>query len=415
MTTDVPATDATIDRRSFVKAAVAAPAVFSIVPRHVLGGKGYVAPSDTFGAALIGCGGRGNGTFADMSRGLTVKQLARCDVKFKDKADNKTVYTDFRYVLDRKDIDLVAIATPPHWHALISIAAAEAGKDVMCEKPLTRCIGEGRAVVDAFKRYGRILQVCTFGRFGASNSKDNILTHKIMRSGLLKNCEAVYVKKGGFKVKEWSGKADAKPAAIPKNLDWEMYVGPSPMKPYVPARVGGTHRCYWDYEGGGLSDMGQHFFDPVQWTFGKDDTSPVEIEAHAPPADSEVTGLWGWVELKYADGLTFVMDSTEWGTPYDRKKARGVSLSDLSEGDRKKVKEMADPAPLLSFAEAVKTRKPAGGGPEEAHRAATVLHLANVAIRVGRKIKYDPVKEVIVGDEEANRLINPPMRAPWHL
>lgn len=416
---DVPTNDALSssqqpDRRSFLASAAALPAVFSIVPRHVLG-RGYVAPSDTFGAALIGCGGRGGGTFKDMSKDLTVKQLARCDVRFKGTADNKTTYTDFRYVLDRKDIDLVAIATPPHWHALISIAAAEAGKDVMCEKPLTRFIGEGRAVVNAFERYGRILQVCTFGRFGASKSKDNVLTHKIMRSGLLKKCEAVYVKKGGFKVKEWSGKADAKPAAVPKTLDWDMYVGPSPMKPYVPARVGGTHRCYWDYEGGGLSDMGQHFFDPVQWTFGKDDTSPVSVEAHAPPADSEVTGLWGWVELKYADGLTFVMDSREWDKPYDRKAERGVSLSDLSEEDREKVKKMPDPAPLRSFAEAVKTRKPAGGGPEEAHRAATILHLANISIRVGRKIKYDPVKEVIVGDEEANRLINPPMRAPWHL
>lgn len=403
------------DRREFLgAAAAAAPAVFDIVPRHVLG-RGYVAPSDTFGAALIGCGGRGNGTFKDMSRGLNVKQLARCDVRFKTTADNKTTYTDFRRVLDRKDIDLVAIATPPHWHALISIAAAEAGKDVMCEKPLTRFIAEGRAVVNAFKRYGRVLQVCTFGRFGASRNKDHITTHKIMRSGLLKECQAVYIKRRGFKVKEWSGKANPRPDTIPANLDWDLYVGPAPMKPYVKSRVGGTHRWYWDYEGGGLSDMGQHFFDPVQWTFGKDDTSPVEVEAHAPPADPEVTGLWSWVELKYADGLTLVMDSGEWGTPYERKAARGVALSDLSPEDRKKVMGMPAPAPLLSFAEAVKTRKAAGGGPEEAHRAATILHLANIAIRVGRKIKYDPVKEVIVGDEEANRLVNQPMRAPWHL
>jgi predicted dehydrogenase len=389
--------------------------VFSIVPRHVLGGKGYVAPSDTFGAALIGCGGRGGGTFSDMSRGLEVRQLARCDVRFLDKADNKTIYTDFRRVLDRKDIDLVAIATPPHWHALISIAAAEAGKDVMCEKPLTRFIAEGRAVVNAFRRYGRILQVCTFGRFGASKSTGSILTHKIMRSGLLKKCEAVHIKSGGFKVKEWSGRADLPPEAVPKNLDWDMYVGPAPMKPFVRPRFGGTHRCYWDYEGGGLSDMGQHYFDPVQWTFGKDDTSPVEIEAHAPPADPEVTGLWGWVEVKYADGLVLVLDSREWGNPYDRRKGRGVSLEDLPEEDRKKLKAMPDPEPLLTFAEAVKSRKPAGGNPEAFHRAAALLHLANIAIRVGRKIKYDPVKEEIFGDEEANRLVNPPMRAPWHL
>jgi predicted dehydrogenase len=187
------------------------------------------------------------------------------------------------------------------------------------------------------------------------------------------------------------------------------------MKPYVRERTGGTHRGYWDYEGGGLSDMGQHHFDPVQWTFAKDATSPVEIEAHAPPAHPEVCGMWGWVELKYADGLTMVLDSGEWGKPYDRRESRNVSLADLSEEDRKKVQAMPDPEPMLSFAEAVKTRKQPGGDAEAAHRCATFLHLANLAIRLGRKIHYDPVKEQIVGDEEANRLVNPPMRAPWHL
>lgn len=403
-------------RRQFLKGAAAASATFTIVPPHVLGGPDHVPPSDTFGAALIGVGGRGKGTYTDMCRGLNVKQLAQCDVRFLDKADNKTIFTDFRRVLDRKDIDLIAIATPPHWHALISIAAAEAGKDVMCEKPATRFIAEGRAVVEAFKRYNRIYQVCTFGRFGASKDKNNILTHKIMASDLLKdNCQGVYIKKGGFKVKEWSGKPDLKPEPVPKNLDWEMYCGPSPWKPFVRERFGGTHRNYWDYEGGGLSDMGQHFFDPVQWIFAKDGTSPVEIEAHAPPAHPEVTGMWGWVELKYADGLTLVMDSTEWGQPYDRKPARSVSLSDLSDEDRKKIQSTPDPAPLLTFAEAVKTRQQAGGHAEAAQRSAIILHLANIAIRTGRKIRFDPVKEQIIGDEEANRLVNVPMRAPWHL
>src|SRR5436190_6331351 len=164
-----------LTRRRFVQGAAAVAGV-TIVPRHVLGGRGFVAPSDTFGAALIGCGGRGRGTFADMSRGLNVKLLAECDVKFLGRADDKTIYTDFRRVLERKDIDLVAIATPPHWHALISIAAAQAGKDVLCEKPLTRFIAEGRAVVNAFRRYGRVLQIGTFGRFSAEKDKDNVLT-----------------------------------------------------------------------------------------------------------------------------------------------------------------------------------------------------------------------------------------------
>jgi predicted dehydrogenase len=385
-----------------------------IVPRHVLGGAGYTAPSETVGGALIGCGGQGEGTFSQM-RGLNPVRLASCDVRWLDRADQKTIYTDFRRVLERKDIDVVAIATPPHWHALISIAAMEAGKDVYCEKPMTRFIAEGRAVAEAERRYGRIFQVGTFGRFAASQDPRNALTRKIMRSGLLKKCEAVHIHRGGFKVKEWSGLVNAKPQPVPRNLDWDMYVGPSPMRPYHPHRFGGTHRGYWDYEGGGLTDMGQHYLDPFTWIYGKDGTAPVEVEAHAPPAHHDVCGMWGWVELKYADGLTLVFDSGEWGERYSRREPRGVSLEDLDEDGRKKIAAMPDPEPLRSFAEAVRTRKPAGGNAEAAHRTATLLHLANIAIRVGRKIRFDPVQEVILGDEEANRLVHQPMRAPWHL
>jgi hypothetical protein len=157
-----------VSRRRFLQTTAAASAAFGpfmIVPRHVIGGQGQVPPSETFGGALIGAGGQGGGTYGQLTRGLNVKRLATCDVKFLDRADNQSMYTDFRRVLDRKDIDLVAIATPPHWHALISIAAAQAGKDVLCEKPMTRTIAEGRAVVEAFKRYGRVFQVGTFGRF----------------------------------------------------------------------------------------------------------------------------------------------------------------------------------------------------------------------------------------------------------
>jgi len=405
----------TITRRGFLQGAAAGSAAFTIVPRHVLGGPNHTPPSETFGGALIGCGGRGGGTFKAMSEGLNVRMLAQCDVKFLDRADNKTIYTDFRRVLERKDIDLIAIATPPHWHALISIAAAEAGKDVLCEKPLTRFIAEGRAVVQAFRRYGRILQIGTFGRFDASRKSDHIETHKIMKSGLLKECKVVHIKHGGLKVKQWSGKANLPPQPVPANLDWNMYVGPSPMKPYVRERTGGTHRGYWDYEGGGLADMGQHYLDPFQWTHAKDDTSPVEIEASAPPAHPDVCGMWGWVEMKYADGLTLVLDSGEWGDRYSRKESRGISSSDLNDKDRTMIADTPDPDPLLSFAEAVKTRKQAGGHPEAAHRCATLLHLANIAIRTGRKLRYDPVKEHFIGDAEANRLVNQPMRAPWHL
>lgn len=309
----------------------------------------------------------------------------------------------------------LAIATTPHWHALISIAAMQAGKDVMCEKPMTRFIAEGRAVVEAEQRYGRVFQVCTFGRFGASRDNGNIQTRKILTSGLLPKNEGVYVKTGGLKVKEWSGLVNAVPQPVPSSLDWDMYCGPSPLRPYHPHRVGGTHRGYWDYEGGGLCDMAQHTLDPVCWTYGRDVTGPVEAIPHAPPAHPEVCGMWGWVELRYADGFTLVLDSGEWGERWNKKPSRGIKVEDLPEEAREKLKTIPDPEPLLTFGQAVRTRKLSGGSAEAAHRTVSVIHLANIAIRVGRPIRFDPVKETIIADDEAQRLAHQPMRAPWHL
>ncbi|MAH34747.1 MAG: Gfo/Idh/MocA family oxidoreductase [Verrucomicrobiota bacterium] len=410
------------NRRKFLKTSAASAASFQIVPRHVIGGQGHTPPSETYGAALIGCGGRGPGTYESMVRKLPATLVAACDVQktrvdgyIKRKNPEAKGYNDFRRLLENPDIDLVAIATPPHWHALISIAAAEAGKDVFCEKPMTRFIAEGRAVVEAFNRYKRVFQIGTNGRFGAYKSRTSRTIHKIMRSGLLKPNPCVHIKKGGLKLNQWSGKPGLKPQIPSEDLDWDLYCGPSPLKPFVTDRVGGTHRNYWDYEGGGMCDMGQHHFDPQQWIYGKDDTSPVKIEAFAPPAHPDVTGMWAWVELTYSDGFTFVMDSAEWGPGYDKKASKQVSLSQLSEEDQQKIAAMPDPAPLLSFAEAVKQRKQAGGHPEAAHRAACILHLANIAIRLGRKLQYDPEKEQFVGDDEANRFVNVPMRSPWHL
>ena len=409
-------------RRDFLAASATGATAFTIVPRNVLGAP-EVPPSEKLGGALIGCGGRGPGTYSGMCKGLDVELLAACDVdtrKAQRFADSRNkgkakAYQDFRRLLERDDIDVVAIATPPHWHASISIAAAEAGKDVLCEKPMTRFIAEGRAVVNTFERYGRVFQIGTFGRFGRSRDRGSIDKHKIMASGLLKNCEAVRMKRGGLKIRQWSGRPGIPPQTIPDELDWDLYCGPSPWKPYEGRRTGGTHRGYWDYEGGGMCDMGQHHFDPEQWTYAKDYTSAVEITPFAPPSHPEVTGMWAWVELKYADGFRFVMESTEWGPKYDQAPIRDVSMNDLSPEDQEKIKAMPDPEPLLSFGEAVKQRKKAGGHAEAAHRAACILHLANLAIRLGRKLNYDPDKEVFVNDEEANRFLHPPMSAPWRL
>ena len=415
-------------RRRFLAASGAAVSAFTIAPASILGGPNHVAPNDRVGAALIGCGGRGGGTFRDLERkhGLPIVKLAVCDVDrrrlslstqiaHKEGDTDCEGYTDFRRVLERSDIDVVAIATPPHWHALISIAAMESGKDVLCEKPMTRFIAEGRAVATAARRYGRVFQVGTYGRFRKSGDAGARTTRKILTSGLLERTDAVHIVREGFKAREWSGLVNVQPRPVPDWIDWDLYQGPAPLRPFHPHRHGGTHRGYWDYEGGGLGDMGQHYLDPVAWEFGLDATAPVEVEAYAPPAHPEACGVWGWVELKYANGFTLVLESREWGEPYDRRSPRRVSQKDLSAEQRRKLESLPDPEPLVGFGEAVRTRRAAGGNPEVAHRTATVLHLANIAIRTGRKIRFDPDSERIIGDEEANRLVHPPMRAPWSL
>ena len=413
-----------LSRRGFLAGAAASAAGVSILPGHVLGGPGKTAPSDTLTIGLIGCGGQGGEdvrTYIDGAGG-TYKMIAACDVDAKrlGRARKKFgehchLYKDWRRLIERNDLDVVSIATPPHWHAVMCVAAAQAGKDILCEKPMTRFIAEGRAVVNAVKRYGRIFQIGTGGRFGAYKSPRSRTIRKIMASGLVKNCPAVWISKGGFPVQRYCGKVNLQPQPVPKHLDWDMYCGPSPLRPYNGHRFGWSHRYYWDYEGGGLADFAQHHMDPFTWIYGKEETAPVEIEPRTAPQHPEACGVWAWVEMTYADGMTLVFDSAKWGPGYDRKKARHIGLGDLDEATRKKVEALPEVRRPLKFPEAVKTRQNAGGHVEAAHRTITIAHLANIAIRVGRKIRFDPVTERVVGDEAANRLANQPMREPWHI
>ncbi|MGB2820173.1 MAG: gfo/Idh/MocA family oxidoreductase, partial [Phycisphaerae bacterium] len=200
-------------------------------------------------------------------------------------------------------------------------------------------------------------------------------------------------------------------------LDYDMWLGPAPYKPYNKARVHYSNRFYWDYEGGDLTNFGFHSFDPFQWSYGKDDTSPVKVEPSAHwPQHPDAVCPYDWVELTYADGLKVIITGGKGGQKYDRPKKRTmVSEKDLDEEGRRKLAELPDPPPLVTFGEAVRTRQQAGGNAESSHRVSTALNLANIAIRLGRTIHYDPVAEQIVGDEQASRFVDIPMRAPWHL
>jgi myo-inositol 2-dehydrogenase/D-chiro-inositol 1-dehydrogenase len=383
----------------------------------------------------IGTGAQGMTHVAANSADSPPVQLAVCDVNRTrlagalEKAGRGCEgYTDFRRVLDRRDIDVIHVATPPHWHALITIAAVQAGKDVLCEKPMTRFIREGRAVADAALRCGRIVTCNTYGRRGWHKMR------KLVASGLLGTPLRIYLgpKTGfGFRVRQWSGKTHLQPQPVPPDLDYDLWLGPAPLKPYSPHRVHGGFRGYWDYDGGGLTDMGQHWIDPVQYCLGKDDTGPAEIEAYAPwPAHPDTCGLWGRITLKYADGAAVTLASGEWGEPEPENPPlvegpRGKVFRTVKGGFSADPPELLerlagypDPPQLISFAEAVKTRDAAPGAQpnaEESHRSATLLHLANISIRTGRKLRWDPVAERLVGDDSANAFVDVPLRAPWRL
>lgn len=417
-----------LSRRHFLQTALAASA-FTIVPRRVLGGPGYTPPSDELTKAVIGVGGMGQWHLGNTGTRL----LAVCDVDsghLNDtlaRVNNKEVqgYRDFREVIDRKDIDIIHIATPPHWHALMSITAANAGKDVWCEKPMTRTIAEGQKVVEAMQRNATIFRINTWFRFhGDFYGFDTTVApiKKLVQSGLLGWPLKVTVgAQTGFEWKfYWSGRTDLKPEWIPEQLDYDMWLGPAPYKPYHAHRVHQTFRGYWDYDGGGLGDMGQHYLDPVQYLLDKDDTSPVEIEADAPQQDPEAASTWRWIRMKYADGCEIFLDgeAKEPNTPFlagpHGKLFRGFK-SDIP-NLMKKLAEFPEPEPqLIDFNEAVKTRKKFALNEMNAHRSATLVNLGKIAVRLGRKLRFDPVAQRFIGDDEANRFIEEPMRAPWRV
>jgi predicted dehydrogenase len=417
-----------ITRRDFIKTAIAASAGLAIVPRHVLGGQGFTPPSDELTKAVIGIGGMGRGHLRYPGSRL----LAVCDV---DENHLRTAleiagsgvkgYKDFREVLDRPDIDIVHIVTPPHWHALMSIAAAQAGKDIWCEKPMTRTIGEGQKVVEAIQRNGRIFRVNTWFRFQDSFYGFGTTVKpvkKVVQSGLLGWPLKVTVSGiTGFDWKfYWSGKTYLPPQPVPKELDYDFWLGPAPYKPYHPHRVHGTFRGYWDYDGGGLGDMGMHYLDPVQYLLDKDKTSPVEIEADCPQQHPDACGSWRRIRLRYADGCEIILDGENKDTwaPFiqgpEGKLHKGFK-SDIPDLEQK-IASLPDLEPQTTdFSQAVRSRQKFALNEENGHRSCTLVNLAKMAVRLGRPLRFNPATQRFIEDEDANRLIHEPMRAPWHV
>ena len=414
-------------RRNFLLQSATLAAGISIIPRHVMG-RGFLAPSDQLTKAIIGVGGMGRGHIGYAN----TRVVAICDVdKNHLAAAEKLIpgkiktFHDFKELIALPEVDIVHIATPPHWHALMSIAAVEAGKDVWCEKPMTRTIGEGLRVKEAVQQYKKMFRLNTWFRFedtfyGMNTSVKPI--KKLVESGLLGWPLTVTVSKTtGFNWKfYWIGKTDLTEQPVPPELDYDRWLGPAPYKPYHPHRVHGTFRGYWDYDGGGLGDMGQHYLDPIQYFLGKDDTSPVKVEVDAEQQHYDACGTFRKITYTYADGCKIILDgeAKEANTPYIEgpggKLFAGFksTIPNLTE----KIAAMPDPAPQVTdFLDSVKYRTPFALNESNGFRSCTLINMGKIALQLGRSLDFDPDTFRFLNDDEANRLINPPIRTPWHI
>ncbi len=423
-------------RRTFLKS-LGAIGLFTIVPRKVLG-NGFIAPSDQLTKGIIGVGGIGRSdlhfTSTDACRLVALCDVDRNHLKSAVKAAKEQLhadvkaYDDFRELCNDPSVDIVHIATPPHWHGLMACEAAKAGKDIFCEKPMTRTIGEGRRVKEAVERYNRIFRLNTWFRFadtfyGLGTTVKPL--KKLIQSGLL-GWPLTFTVSGatGFAWKFfWVGKDHLTAEAVPQELNYDMWLGPAPYKPYNPHRVHQTFRGYWDYDGGGLTDMGQHYLDPVQYLLGKDNEFPVKIEVDAPQQHWDAVGIWRKITYTYADGCRIVLEGEGFESPGKvpyiegpgGKVYRGFecTIPDVMN----KIAEMPDPEPQRTdFLDCVRTRRKFALNEDNGHHSCTLVNLGAMALRLGRKVMhFDPATQLVINDEAANQLINEPMRGPWKI
>lgn len=420
-----------INRRKFIKGAAVVSSFF-IVPRRVLGGRGFIPPSDQVTMGFIGCGRQSGGLHRRFGALSGTQILAGCDVyaakleRFVDA--NKQIYADkngqpdfkgtsaygdFRELLARKDVDAVVIATPDHWHAPIAVRAAEAGKDIYCEKPLSLTVREGRAMVDATRKYNRVFQTGSMQR----SWKEFTQAVQLVRSGAIGDIRKVVVSVGG-PPKEW----DLQGETTPEGLNWDLWMGPNVVgRPYHNFLAPGLDATFWakwrDYKefgGGGMTDWGAHMFDIAQWGLGMDSSGPVKV---IPPGGGRKEGLI----YRYADGVEMIHQPVGknychfFGTEGEVYVQRG-ELRTTPETLKDKPFQSFDYKIYVStdhyqdFIDAVKTRKPPVCDVEIGHRTATVCNIGNIAYALQRPLEWDPQNERFKKDRKANKLLKRKMK-----
>jgi predicted dehydrogenase len=428
----------TLHRRSFLHKTVGtAGAILAapyIMPSTVLGHSGAVPPSDKITVGLIGTGSHGiSWNLRAYLEQPDAQVVAVCDVdgnnmaEAKKKVDEKYGNTDcattkdFRDILARDDVDVVMISTPDHWHVLMSVLAMKAGKDVQCEKP-TLTIDQGKILVKTVRQLDKVFQTSTEDRSLPMYHR----MAELVRNGRIGKLTRIEVILPQQPVRP----GDATPQPVPPELDWDMWLGPAPEAPYTPDGVHFNFRWIWNYSGGIICDWGTHLFDTAQWGNDTERTGPVKINGTGTFWEG---GLYNTVKdydvtYTYANGVVMTC------RPGDPSiKFIGTDGWVGNRGWCGKVEASSDeilhsvigPDELhlftnpagehRNFLDCVKSRQDPYFPVDIGHRVSTVCHLANIAIKLGRQLTWDPDQEVFPHDDEANGMLSRPMRSPWSL
>ena len=435
----------TIARRSFLKqtagAVSAAPLLMgALAPfiRSVQGAEG--SPNEKIRMALIGSGSMGCGDLACLFNNPDVEVTAICDIddamlakgldvcakKGKKKPDTAK---DFRRVLDRKDVDAVLIATPDHWHALTTVLACQAGKDVYVEKPFATTIDEGRAMVEAAKRHNRIVQMGSQWR----SCKHILEAGEFVKSGKLGKISLV---RGWAWLDKHSSLGHPADGTPPAGADYDMWQGPAPKRAFNANRFHYNFRWHWDYAGGLMTDWGVHLINMMMMGMPLEYPKTVAssggkfvFDENTETPDTQVA-LYEFpnhmLMWEHKRGLGAGINSRPWGVSWSGSEGTVILNSDGWELviekkraalDPQKNKGSGDPRAthVRNFLDCIKSRNKPVMDAELAHHLTTIAHLGNVAYRSGRKITWDPVKEQVVGDPQADQYVGVKYREPWKL
>jgi len=427
-------------RRLFLKQSAAAAATGMalpyVIPRHVLASAERPGANDRIGIGGIGIGRQGSGVIRGVGERGRVVAIADVNLPRAHKTAEQYKaqgYPDYRALLDRQDIDAIVTATPDHWRALVTIHACQAGKDVYAEKPMSLTIREGRLMVEAVRKYGRVFQTGSQQRSIAANR----FGCELVRNGRIGKVHTVI---GHNYPSPWECALPAQP--VPDGLDWDMWCGPTEIVPYhqdlYAPRANPGWISFRPYSGGEMTGWGAHGLDQIQWALGMDETGPVEIWTEGPPFDpptydkpeSRTRGdkacASPLVFFRYANGVTVKLDN---GNP-----GGGIFLGETGKIEIFRGRVTSNPEEIVNepigdseirlyksdnhiqnWLDCIQSRERTVADVEIGHRSTTLCHLGNIARWVGRKLRWDPEKEIFPDDDEANAQLDRPRRKPYEL